>query len=275
MRDPRLGRAYCLGRSLSDTAWLPNDQHVFQRQLNTYRVAEIDSWLAGLTEVLGHDATTAVRGSLRAWSAWAAHSFIGRRKLDWARDGRGVELALQRQGAVWRDLLSGEREPDSLLTAEAYVGATDMALHRVGIVARQVLVHFWYAVVSLLAVAGGLIYLSVAYASGMGKFWGVLVTMAGGSAALVQGVRRSLSNATQRTGVPLGHAERGNALQVGATRLPIGATAGRVRRRAHTREFKRPTASAIQQPTIQQSLPRAQIRLPPRRRASLSHLWIR
>ena len=247
--DPCLGRAYCLGRSLSDTAWLPSDLSVFQRQFNPYRVAELDGWLAGLPEVLGRDAVTAVRGSLRAWSAWAARPYIGRRKLDWARDGRSIELALRHQGAVWRDLLSGEMEPASLLTAEAYVSATDIALRRAGFLARQVLAHFWYAVLPLLAVVGGLIYLSVAYAAGMAKFWGVFVTAAGGSGALVQGVRRSLSNAAQRTGTPLGHAERDDALQAGATRLPAGATAGRVRRRVPSGEFKGPAASAIQHPT--------------------------
>lgn len=244
--DPRLGRAYCLGRSLSDTAWLPSDLRTFQRQLNPYRVAELDGWLADLAKVLGDDPVTAVRGSLRAWSAWAADPFIRRRKLDWARDGRSTRLALGHQGAIWHDLLTGEREPASLLTAEAYLGATDMALRRAGFLTRQVLVHFWYAVVPLLAVAGGLVYLSLAYAGGMAKFWGVLAAMAGGSGALVQGVRRSLSNAAQRTRAPLGHAERGDALQAGATRLPVGATAGRVRRRVPPREPKPPAASAIQ-----------------------------
>jgi hypothetical protein len=37
-RDPRLGHAYGLGRSLSDTAWLPTDQKSLQRELNPYRV---------------------------------------------------------------------------------------------------------------------------------------------------------------------------------------------------------------------------------------------
>jgi hypothetical protein len=183
----------------------------------------------GLLELLGHDEVTAVRGSLRAWAAWAADPFIGRRTVNWDRDGRSIELALRRQGAIWRDLLSGERAPASLLTAEAHVGATDMALRRAGLLARQVLVHFWYAVVPLLILAGSLCYLSLAYAAGMAKFWGVFATAAGGSGALVQGVRRSLSNAAQRTGSPLGGAERDDALQVGATRLPPGATAGRVR----------------------------------------------
>lgn len=246
VRDPRLGHAYCLGRSLSDTAWLPSDFAGLRRQLNPYRVAELDGWLAGLPGVLGQDAVTAVRGSLRTWSAWTASPFIGRRKLDWARDGKSTELALRHQGAVWHDLLSGESEPASLLTAEAYVGATDMALHRAGFLARQVLAHFWYAFASLLVMVGGLTYLSVAYASGMAKFWGVLATAAGGSSVLIQGVRLALSSLAQRTGAPLGSVERADALQAGAVRLPVGATPGRVRRRVHSREFERPAASAIQ-----------------------------
>jgi hypothetical protein len=236
--DPRLGRAFCLGRSLSDTAWLPADLATFTKQLNPYRVAELDGWLAELPELLGQDAVTAVRGSLRTWSAWAASPFTGRRKLDWARDGESVKLALRRQGAVWRDLLAGERDPASLLTAEAYIGATDIAVRRVGSLGRQVLARFWYAIVPLLVMAGGLIYLSVAYAAGTAKFWGVFATVVGGSGVLVQGVRQGVANVAQRSEVPLWQAERDDALRVGATRLPVGATSGRVRRRAVPREFK-------------------------------------
>jgi hypothetical protein len=242
VHDPRLGRAYGLGRSLCDTAWMPCDPESFQRLLNPYRVAELDSWLAGLPDVLGDEAVTAVRGSLRAWSAWAADPYFSRRKLNWKHDGRSVKLALRRQGAVWRGLLSGEQQPATLLTAEAYVAAADMSLRRAGFLARQVLAHFWYAVVPLLALVGGLVYLSVTYAAGTAKFWGVFVTVAGGSGALVQGVRRGLSSMVRRTGAPLGQAERADALQAGATRLPFGANLDRVRRRLASGNFKRPVA---------------------------------
>ena len=242
VRDQCLGHAFCLGRSLSDTAWLPADLTTFTQQLNPYRVAELDGWLADLPDMLGQDAVIAVRGSLRTWSAWAANPFTGRRRLDWVRDGESVELALRRQGSVWRDLLSGERDPESLLTAEAYIGATDIAVRRVGSLARQVLVRLWYAIVPLLAMVGGLVYLSLAYAAGTAKFWGVFATVAGGSGVLVQGVRQGVANVAQRSEIPLWQAERDDALQVGATRLPVGATAGRVRRRAAPRQFKRPAS---------------------------------
>ncbi len=255
VRDPHLGRAYGLGRSLSDTAWLPTDPAGLQRQLSPYRVAELDGWLSDLPELLGHDAVTAVRGSLRTWSAWAADPFIGRRRLGWARDGTSVEQALRRQGAAWRDLLSGERDPASVLSADAYVQAADIAVHRVGFLARQVLVHFWYAAVLLLAVVGGLVYLAVTYAAGTAKFWSAFVAAAGGFAALVQGVRRNLSNLAQRAEAPLWQVERDDALQVGATRLPAGATAGRVRRRVSPRQFKRPATAAIQAPTQEPEAP--------------------
>ena len=262
VRDPHLGRAYGLGRSLSDTAWLPTDPASLQRQLNPYRVTELDGWLSDLSDLLGHDAVTAVRGSVQTWSAWAANPFIGRRRLGWARDGTSVEQALRRQGAAWRDLLSGERDSASLLSADAYVQAADIAVHRVGFLARQVLVHFWYAAVLLLAVVGGLVYLAVTYAAGTAKFWSAFVAAAGGFAALVQGVRRNLSNLAQRAEAPLWQVERDDALQVGATRLPAGATAGRVRRRVSPRQFKRPATAAIQAPAQRTKTPEAPQTMP-------------
>ena len=54
-----------------------------------------------------------------------------------------------------------------------------MSLRRVGFLTRQVLAHFWYSVAPLLALVGGLAYLSVAYAAGTAKFWRVFVTVAG------------------------------------------------------------------------------------------------
>lgn len=245
VRDRQLGRAYGLGRSLSDTAWLPADLDSLQRQLNPYRVAELGGWLGDLSALLGHDAVTAVRGSLRTWSEWASAPFIARRKLSWARDGTSTEQALRRQGALWRDLLSGDRHSDSLLSAEAYVRAADIAVHRAGFLARQVLVHFWYATVLVLATVGGLVYLSVTYAAGTAKFWSALVAAVGGIGALVQGVRRSLSTVARRAEAPLWQVERDDALQAGATRLPVGATAGRVRRRVMTRQYKRPAKAAV------------------------------
>jgi hypothetical protein len=244
VKDASLGRAYGLGRSLSDTAWLPTDLASLGQQLNPYRVAELDGWLSDLSALLGQDPVTAVRGSLRTWSDWVASPLVGRRKLNWSRDGRGTELALRRQGAVWHDLLSGQRDPASLLTAEAYVEAADIAVHRVGVLARRVLLHFWYAVAFVLAVAGGLVYVSVAYAAGTGKIWGIFLAAIGGSGALIQGVRRGLSQVAQRAGAPLWQVEKADALQVGATRLPIGATTGHLRRRVTLPQNRRPTTAA-------------------------------
>jgi hypothetical protein len=104
-------------------------------------------------------------------------------------------------------------------------------------------------------VVGGLVYLAVTYAAGTAKFWSAFVAAAGGFAALVQGVRRNLSNLAQRAEAPLWQVERDDALQVGATRLPAGATAGRVRRRVSPREFKRPATAAIQPPAQGTEIP--------------------
>jgi hypothetical protein len=245
-RDPRLGHAYGLGCSLSDTAWLPTDQNSLQRELNPYRVAEVDGWLSNASELLGDEAVKAVRGSLQMWAAWVSDPFIRRRKLNWVRDGMSTKHALRRQGAVWHDLLSGERDPSTVLSAETHIRAADIAVRRAGFLARQVVVHFWYAVVPLLVAVGGLIYLSVTYAAGTAKFWGAFVAAVGGSGALVQGVRRSLSHLAHQTGAPLWRVERDDALQVGATRLPVGATSGRVRRRVRPREFRRSASTVIQ-----------------------------
>jgi hypothetical protein len=150
---------------------------------------------------------------------------------------------------VWHDLLCGERDPDSLLTIEAYVEAGDAAARRVGLLTVRVLVHFWYAVAFVSAVVGALVYVSWAYAAGTAKFWGVFLTAVGGSGALVQGVRGGLSKMARRAEAPLWQVERDDALTAGATRLPMGATAGHLRRRVTPRQFRAPSTTVSQAPS--------------------------
>ncbi|MHB1430567.1 MAG: hypothetical protein ACYCVZ_00395 [Streptosporangiaceae bacterium] len=239
-RDEVLGRAYVLGASLSDLTCLPADLGTARRQLDPDRVAEIDSALLTLAPRLGADPVTAVRGSLRTWSTWIARPYIGRHPV--RRDGNGspVTAALRRQGSIWHDLLTGVLGPSELLTVDSYLEAADIAVRRVGHAAGRVLLHFWYAVAAVLVAAGGLIYVSLTNGPAVGRFWGVLLTVVGGSAALWRGVRGAVSRLAERASGPLWQVERDDALAAAATRLPVGATAGLIRRRVHQRPFRRP-----------------------------------
>jgi hypothetical protein len=258
VRDARLGRAYSLGRSLSDTAWLPADIESFRQQLTPYRVAELDGWLSSLAPVLGHDPVTAVRGSLRTWSDWVAEPRIGRRKVSWPRDGQRIQLALRRQGWVWHDLLAGHRDARSLLTPDAYVQAADSAVRRIRGLARRIVIRFWGAVTCLLAVAGGLVYLALTYAAGAAKFWAVFLTAVSGAGALLQGVRGGVSGLGRRVEAPLWQLERDDALAVGATRLPPGASTGHLWRRVtRRRAAAEPAAASLGASQLRHGLPGA------------------
>ncbi len=150
---------------------------------------------------------------------------------------------MRRQGSIWHDLLTGVLEPAELLTVDSYLEAADAAVRRVGHAAARVLLHFWYAVAALLAATGGLIYVSLTNGPAVGRFWGVLLTVVGGSAVLWRGVRGAVSRLAERASGPLWQVERHDALAAATTRLPAGASAGMIRRQVHHRPFRRPPAS--------------------------------
>lgn len=238
--DALLGSAYGLGGAISDATLPPADLTALRASLAPHRVTDADTALSMLAPAIGADAAKAVRGSLHAWSDWATRPYIGRRPAHWGRNGTDIKRALRQQGSLWRGMISGELDPASLLTADAYIEAADAAARRAGHITARVLAHFWYAVAFLVAVGGGLTYACLANAAGTTKFWGVFLTVAGGSATLWRGVRAAIGRLAQDASGPLWHIERDDALRVAATRLPAGASAGRLRRQVRARPHREP-----------------------------------
>jgi hypothetical protein len=134
--DPRLGKAYVLGRELADISLAAENCVSFDRGFGQ-RAVKVRNWLADLASTLPPHSSRAVVLSLRTWEAWAAEPRIDRAPVDWDSQGAGVHEALRRQGELWRELLSGEKQgPDMLDTnhylraANALVGAMSSTLWR-------------------------------------------------------------------------------------------------------------------------------------------------
>lgn len=186
--DAKLGRAYTLGHELADLCLGPHDEGSFHRAFGA-PVVTIKDRLADLTSSFPPHACRAVVLSLRAWETWAAEPKLEGEPLSWKRDSAGVEVALARQGELWRDLLAGDKQGQDMLDTRHYVLA---ARSMVKAMVRTVL-HFFVPLMPLLAgplvvFGGGIAILLLTSSKGLGAvftaFGAIGITGAGVRARL-------------------------------------------------------------------------------------------
>ncbi len=215
----RLGSAYSLGRSLSDTCWLPHTRASFRYQFSRYRLANLQSWLADLATCLPPGTAAAVSQSLDHWAAWAqVHAH-----LDWDGDGEQVTQAAEAQGEHWRSLLAGDKDPASLLTPEAYVEAGEKALGRAQRIIWRVVVHFWALIAVIALVVAGIVAIAVVFAAGTAKLWGSLVPLAAGLGVTGASVKTAATRLARDAGKPLLDLATTDAMGWACTWLPAVA----------------------------------------------------
>jgi hypothetical protein len=154
--DFRLGKAYAVGRALADTSVWPAHEGATPREDFDHafgsRLDGVRRWLSDLDSTLPPHAAKAVAISLDAWKKWAGEPKLGGEPLDWVAHGGDVALALQRQGQLWRTLLSGEKGGVDMLHADDYLRAAREVLSQAGHFAGGLLRHLWFVLVPAAAV---------------------------------------------------------------------------------------------------------------------------
>lgn len=137
--DFRLGKAYGLGRAMAETALLPaaaatdkEAEQQFRCVLAPGRLVTIRDWLADLKTLLPAHTAYAVSRSLQGWEQWAHGPPADG---DWA----AAQPAIQVQGRIWRQLLTGEKAARDILKLSDY--------HAAGVrVAKRVITRFWWVI---------------------------------------------------------------------------------------------------------------------------------
>jgi hypothetical protein len=183
--EPAAELAYQVGRSLRDTVQPPSlaasldggpasppqvltaTQRVAQ-SLDRNRIATIQQWLTTLAEQFPDRAAKVVASSLGRWSDLAQVALVAqgpgalRNNTDAAKEAFATEMAtsLLPQGDVWWLLLVGEDTTTSLLSPEGYVAAGDASLRRTARIVGKVLSRYWWALLLLAVIVGGLIFAS-------------------------------------------------------------------------------------------------------------------
>ena len=203
--------AYQLGRSLRDTVNPPLMQApgatapapALARQFRRARIAKLQEWLATLAGQFPPHAAPVVATSLGRWSEFAAVTLGPTSKL--SGDRADIEAAMCQyllpQGDTWLMLLTGVRPTSGLLSPEAYVAAAENALRRSARSVRQVLQHYWLAVVIAAAALSGVLYLAISNLGGAAKVWTSIATVGaslGISANSIASTTRKLAAEAER-----------------------------------------------------------------------------
>jgi hypothetical protein len=166
--DFMLGKAYGLGRALSDTVHV-EDYDQLDRRWNEHRLRTVVGWLADLDSAFPPHSARAVMLCLEHWELWLAPR--GRNKAllwneppkaTWTDLGNTVRRRLLGQGRRWRALLSGEKQGTDMLSTDDYVNAAGRALNNARGLAGHVLWKFRELVVLIVAllVLGAVLALS-------------------------------------------------------------------------------------------------------------------
>ncbi|MER7166568.1 hypothetical protein ABT336_10950 [Micromonospora sp. NPDC000207] len=185
--DPRIGRAYRLGRSLADTARDCHRDPLLPRF--TERQAEISRWLEELGAVLPPYAAGVVRRSLAAWTRAVRAAAAG---PDPATDLARLAGGLRDQGERWRSVLTGSLHPRDLLDEDDWAHvARNLIIRDRRLVVEAVRGIFVPVLVPLLAVLLVVVGVSAVAASGSPVARGA-VALVGLGAGLV-GIWRSVS----------------------------------------------------------------------------------
>jgi hypothetical protein len=202
--DPRLGKAYGLGRALADSCREPRDPDSLAGELDPPRIANLLRWLDDLDSAFPPHAASSVAKSLMKWRD-ALHppsetptEGLNRRekvkapwekvKARWDRWQNREAItapaatkdaipALRRQGELWRALLSGEKQGTDMLEIDNYLDAARRLSVRTAAIVRGVVVRMPLLSTLVLALAGV----------------GVWLLAEGGSAQLVAGVTSVLA----------------------------------------------------------------------------------
>ena len=127
--EPTSLGAYEVGRALADTCREPRDLSELIQRLDAPSLLSVEGRLADLSSRLPPHAAPAVAATLAQWKAWTGDA-RARENLDEVRG------ALARQGALWRALLTGEKDARQMLDPEMVIAASVRHASRLGTLIR-------------------------------------------------------------------------------------------------------------------------------------------
>lgn len=221
--DYRLGKAYGLGRAMAETALVPSGaasdeerRRRFERALGEGRLTTIGDWLADLKTLLPDHAAYAASRSLADWQTWVQNHPP---TAPWT----GARAAIEVQGRIWRELLTGEKAARDILKLSDY--------HAAGLrVARRAVSRFWWVIAVITLLIAGVIFAG-SYLHNIPpsiRLVGDIAWLAGALGISLKGSGALLGIGLKDVEGWLWNLELDGAVAIAATSLPPGAQPTRV-----------------------------------------------
>jgi hypothetical protein len=219
----RLGKSYGLGRAIAETSMLPANaatdeerKQQLQHMLVSGRLITIRDWLADLKTLLPDHTAYAASRSLHDWQQWAAGP---RTADDWAAAHPAIEV----QGRLWRELLTGEKAARDILKLSDYHAAGRR-------VARRVITRFWWVIAVATLLIAGIIFAG-SYLHNIPpslRLVGGIAWLAGALGISLKGTGALLGTGLKEVEGWLWKIELDGSVAMAATCLPPGAKPSRV-----------------------------------------------
>jgi hypothetical protein len=220
--DPQQLSAYQLGRALSDTCWLPDEEaggEFVLREFGRPRLATLQAWLAEAGGALPKQAAATVSRSLQNWQDWTDIN-ASTIKDGWATAHTSVVAALRTQASAWHAVLADETDMSGQTGIDAWVHAGESILRTVRLLMLTIVRRFWPVVLVIAAATGGLLYVVTANSSGTAKVWTSLVTVAAALGVSGAGLRAAALTAVGGIELDIRNAATLEARAWGVTWLP-------------------------------------------------------
>lgn len=229
--DPRVGKAYGLGRALADLCLRPTASSKAELEKDFDGRAEvIKGWLTDLKSVLPAHSGEAVRHSMALWEAWlddvSPGDAVWGMAAPWQdplhpRDTASlVTYTLVSQGTRWRAILTGEKAATELLSSDDLIAAGGAMLQRFRSLMWLFWRKYWFSATLaavVVVVAAGLL------ARELGRTGGTLTTLGLVASALGigwKGTASTLGRVVAKAEAPLWGAQLDLAITKAVTVLP-------------------------------------------------------
>ena len=198
------------------------------KQLSRSRVSKLQEWLSILAPRLPADSAAIVSASIGRWCDLVTTVFDPKSPGRLRRFGSqsqwdvAFELlySLLPQGDAWLNLLVGAESADGLLTPEGFVAAGEAALGRTTRIVRKIVIHYWFALVILIAVLAGVLYIAAQDLSGAGKAWTQIAAVAGALGFTTKRIGTTMARLSKNAEKPIFGIEKIDAMAWAVTSIP-------------------------------------------------------